>query len=108
MKKIALLMDGWKRYLTFAWPAGILQRIHETKEEAALYIFSSSGNWSRDEKYNEGEYNIFRLPDLGEFDGIVLDLTNVQISSVIEEIVKRARDSGVPVISLGKELDDFY
>lgn len=108
MKKIALLMDGWKRYLTFAWPAGILQRIHETKEEAALYIFSSSGNWSRDEKYNEGEYNIFRLPDLGEFDGIVLDLTNVQISSVIEEVVKRARDSGVPVISLGKELDDFY
>lgn len=108
MRKIALLMDGWKRYLTFAWPAGILQRIRETGEEVALYIFSSSGNWSLDEKYNEGEYNIFRLPDLSEFDGIIVDLTNVEIYSVIEEVVKRTKESGVPVISIGKELDDFY
>ena len=22
MKKIALIMDGWKRFFTYAWPAG--------------------------------------------------------------------------------------
>lgn len=108
MRKIALLMDGWKRYFTFAWPAGILERIHETEEEVSLYIFDSSGNWSHDEKYNEGEYNIFRLPDLREFDGIVLDLTNVEVEPVIEETVGRAAQAGVPVISIGKELDAFY
>lgn len=108
MKKIALLMDGWKRYFTFAWPSGILQRIRETKEEVALYIFDSSGNWSKDEKYNEGEYNIFRLPNLREFDAIILDLTNIEIDSVIEEAVERAKQAGVPVISIGKELADFY
>lgn len=108
MKKIALLMDGWKRYLTFAWPAGILQQIHEAEEEAVLYIFSSSGNWSRDGKYNEGEYNIFCLPDLSEFDGIILDLTNVQMEAVIADVVERAKNSGAPVISIGKELEDFY
>lgn len=108
MRKIALLMDGWKRYFTFAWPAGILQRIQETGEEVNLYIFDSSGNWSHDEKYNEGEYNIFRLPNLREFDGIILDLTNVEIESVIEEVVDRAKQAGVPVISIGKELADFY
>ena len=39
MKKIALIMDGWKRWFTFAWPAGILQRIRQTGEEVSLYIF---------------------------------------------------------------------
>lgn len=108
MRKIVLLMDGWKRYFTFAWPAGILERIHETEEEVSLYIFDSSGNWSHDKKYNEGEYNIFRLPDLREFDGIVLDLTNVEAEPVIKETVERAAQAGVPVISIGKELDAFY
>ena len=108
MKKIALLMDGWKRYFTFAWPAGLLQRFHETKEQVTLYIFNSSGNWSRDQKYNQGEYNIFQLPDLGEFDGIILDLNNVEISSVIRQAVTRAKESKVPVISIGSEREDFY
>lgn len=46
MKKIALIMDGWKCFFTYAWPAGILQRIRESSEEINLYIFNSSGDWS--------------------------------------------------------------
>ncbi|MCI9083414.1 MAG: GGDEF domain-containing protein [Lachnospiraceae bacterium] len=108
MRKIALLMDGWKRYFTFAWPAGLLERFHETDEKVNLYIFNSSGNWSRDEKYNEGEYNIYNLPDFKEFDGIILDLNNVEVYAVAERTVARAKQSGVPVISIGSEREDFY
>ena len=54
MRKIALIMDGWKRWFTFAWPAGILRRIRQTGEEVSLYIFNSSGGWSCDEEYNTG------------------------------------------------------
>ena len=63
MRKIALIMDEWKRCFTYAWPSGILQRVHEIGEEVNLYIFSSSGNWSWDREYNIGEYNIYNLPD---------------------------------------------
>ncbi len=63
MKKIALIMDGWKRFFTYAWPAGILQRIKETGEDVNLYIFNSSGDWSLDDDYNIGEYNIYFLPN---------------------------------------------
>lgn len=86
MKKIALIMDGWKRWFTFAWPAGILQRIRQTGEEVSLYIFNSSGGWSCDEEYNTGEYNIYRLPDLREFDGIILDLNNIGYPEVWEDV----------------------
>ena len=77
MRKIALITEGWKRFFTYAIPAGILQRIEESKEDVNLYIFNSSGNWSMDAAYNVGEYNIHRLPNLSEFDGIILDLNNI-------------------------------
>ena len=51
MRKVALITDGWRRLFTYAWPAGILQRIRETGEDVNLYIFNSTGNWSRDAGY---------------------------------------------------------
>lgn len=108
MKKIAIIMDGWKQYFTYAWPAGILQRIHETKEEVNLYIFTSSGNWSKDADYTVGEYNIYRLPRLEDFDGIILDLNNIICEDVQQEIVEKVRASKVPAISIGREVEGFY
>lgn len=108
MKKIALLMDSWKRSFTYAWPAGILRRIKEKDEDINLYIFNSSGNWSYDEAYNIGEYNIFHLPDLKEFDGIILDLNNIRLNNVLEYIINAAKETGKPVISIANEIDDFY
>lgn len=108
MKKVALIMDGWKCFMTYAWPKGILQRIKETDEEVNLYTFNSSGNWSRDEDYNVGEYNIFRLPDLKEFDGIILDLNNVHSREATGYIIEAARRSGKPTISIANEIEDFY
>ncbi|MBO5371255.1 MAG: GGDEF domain-containing protein [Lachnospiraceae bacterium] len=108
MKKIALIMEGWKHFFTFAWPAGILQRIQETNEEVNLYIFNSSGSWNPDKDYNMGEYNIFRLPDLNDFDGIILDLNNVRYKEIRDYVVKAAKATGKPVISIASELEDFY
>ena len=108
MRKIALITDGWKRFFIYAWPAGILQRIQETKEEINLYIFNSFGNWSRDQKYNSGEYNIFNLPDFKDFDGIILDLNNISSEKVQAEVVYKAKHSGKPVVSLANEMEDFY
>ena len=101
-------MESWKRYFTFAWPAGILQRLRETNEDANLYIFNSSDGWSRDEDYKAGEYNIFRLPDFKDFDGIILDLNNIHNQSVCEEMIEKAKNSGTPVISIANEIEDFY
>lgn len=108
MKKVALFMDGWKRFFTYAWPAGILQRIRETNEDVSLYIFNSSGDWSRDADYNVGEYNIYHLPDMQDFDGIIVDLNNIRYPEVCEYIVEAAKKTGKPVISVANEIEDFY
>ena len=108
MKKIALIMDGWKRYLTFAWPAGILRRIKKTEEKINLYIFNSSGGWSGDKDYDAGEYNIYNLPDLKQFDGIIVDLNNISSQKVIDNVIRLVKESGAPAISIGNKIDGFY
>ena len=108
MKKIALFMDGWKQYFTYAWPSGILQRIDETNEEVNLYIFNSSGNWSKDMDYNAGEYNIYRLPNLDDFDGIILDLNNIISSDIQREVIDKVSQTGKPIISIGRYIEGFY
>lgn len=108
MKKVALIMESWMRYFTYAWPSGILQRIKEANLGVNLYIFNSSGNWSDDELYNQGEYNIFNLPNLQDFDGIVLDLNNIVDLNVRDALVSRVLKSGVPAVVIGNHFDGLH
>ena len=108
MKKIALIMDGWMRYFTFAWPSGILARIKELNLDANLYIFNSNGNWSGDDEYNRGEYNIFNLPNLNDFDGIILDINNIKLDGIRENIIEKVKATNLPTIAIGNEFENFY
>lgn len=108
MKKIALITDGWKRYVTYAWVQGYRRYASQYHLDTDLYVFQSFGNFNTDEGYNSDEYNITRLPDLRTFDGIILDLSNVSDASLKESFLARVRESGVPAISLLEDLPGLY
>ena len=108
MKKIALISDGWKRLITYAWVQGIMDKIHEMNRDVALYQYNCYGNWSKDELHNKGEYNIYNLPDLSKFDGIVLDCSNIVDREQFDYVIKLLRASGVPVVSIGYNIEGFY
>lgn len=108
MKKIALITDGWKRYVTYAWVQGYRRYASQYHLDTDLYVFQSFGNFNTDEGYNSGEYNITRLPALRTFDGIILDLSNVSDASLKESFLARVRESGVPAISLLEDLPGLY
>ena len=108
MKKIALITDGWKRYVTYAWVQGYRRYASQYHLDTDLYVFQSFGNFNTDEGYNSGEYNITRLPDLRTFDGIILDLSNVSDASLKESFLARVREPGVPAISLLEDLPGLY
>ena len=105
MKKIALITDGWQRYVTAAWIIGYRRYLEDSHLDASLYVFHSFGNFSKDEKYNQGEYNIYNLPRLEDFDGIILDLATVTDRQIVQRIVAKVKASGVPAISLLEELN---
>ena len=105
MKKIALISDGWRRLITYEWVNGIMKRIRELNLDAVLYQYNSYGNWSKDAMYNVGEYNIYNLPDLSSFDGIILDCSNIKEDKIRESIIQRLRESKVPVVTIDYDVD---
>lgn len=108
MKKVAILVDGWNKYVNYAWVKGCQEYIRENGLDVNLYVFHSFGNFSKDEKYNFGEYNIYNLPDLTSFDGIILELTNVNDPALKEQVIERVRESKIPAVSMVEHIPGIY
>lgn len=108
MRKIAIIADGWRKFINYAWIRGCKDYIGEHDLDVTIHVFNSFGNFSMDEKYNAGEYNIFHLPEFREYDGIILELTNVADQEVKEDLISRVKESGVPAVSLMEEIPGLY
>lgn len=108
MRKVALFSDGWKRLITYAWVDGMMKFISESDDDICLYQYNCHGNWSHDEMHNHGEYNIYTLPDLSTFDGIIMDCTNISDKNVFNKLVDMIRKSNKPVVSIGNHIEGFY
>ena len=108
MKKIALIADGWKRFVTYSWVDGIIKQAESLGMDICLYYFSSNGNWSHDKKFNDGEYMIYSLPELDEFDGIIFDCSNMVDREQIESIVGKLEQTRTPVVSIAYDTECFY
>ena len=100
MKRIALIADGWKRWMLYAFPYGLLECIRDKGVDVSVDHYNCFGNWNEDRDYNAGEYAVFNSIDLSLYDGIVTELSNVKDAKTFESIVHPLRDSGLPVINL--------
>lgn len=98
MKKIALLTDGWRKFIVYAWAEGIMRKIRKENLDMVLFQFNCFGNWSSDRENNQGEYNIFNLPDLTSYDGIIIDANNITDYEVLQNLIRMVRESGMPVL----------
>ncbi|MCR4807794.1 MAG: GGDEF domain-containing protein [Lachnospiraceae bacterium] len=115
MKKIIYILDDGKRAFTYERLAGFIDAINNTEEPISLYIFRSAGFSGYEPMHNHGEYNIYRLPDLNDFDGIFLDISNVNKTNEnlygargAAYITRAAAASCKPVVSIANRIADFY
>lgn len=106
-RKIAIIADGWRRHITYVWIRGCRNYIKEHELDIEISVFHSFGNFSRDEKFNAGEYNIIHLPDLSQFDGIILEVTNMLNQKKRQQIIRIIQESGVPAVSLLEKNSGF-
>lgn len=108
MKKVAIFADGWRKFFNYAWVDGCHRYITEHALDVDLYVFNSFGNFSQDKKYNMGEYNIFHLPDLSEFDGAIIDVTNIHEAETRDMLVQKIKNANIPAVSLVEEMPEMY
>ena len=92
MRKVALITDV----------GNVCSRMHGRRNSAEIrgdrggcqsVHFNSTGNWSRDAGYNRAEYNIYNLPELSDFDGIILELNNISSPAVLADVISNAKQS---------------
>ena len=108
MKKVAIFSDGWRKFFNYAWVDGCHRYVTEHGLDVDLYVFNSFGNFSQDEKFNMGEYNIFHLPDLTEFDGVIIDVTNIREAEIRDMLVQKINAANIPAVSLVEEMPGMY
>ena len=106
MKRIALLSDGWKRWMLYAWDYGLLECIRDNSADVSIDHYNCFGNWNDDKDYNAGEYAVFDSIDYSLYDGIVTDLSNIRDTETFRSIIGHLRESGLPVINLCAPRED--
>lgn len=70
-------------------------------EGTNVYIFTCDGwNYESRFKYENGEYNIYQLPDFTQYDGVIISPDTIHDPNIIEELNDKIKKAGVPCVSL--------
>lgn len=114
MKKVLYVVNDCMRKFTYERISGLQQACRMSDEPVNLYVVRSDGYSEFAPEHNRGEYNIFRLPDYGEFDGILLDINSIldadseSYARGVLYAVEAATRSGKPVISMANDMEQFH
>lgn len=107
-KKIAVFSTVWNADYLYAFLSGL--RRGAAERNADLYLFNTYGDSDKEyDLFCRGEYNIFFLPDLNEFDGALIDSNNVGTIYWENALKAKIRENGIPCIGVEREmgLDHF-
>lgn len=105
-KKIALFSCGWAFDLLHDYSKGVMRRMQGV--DADLYLFVCYPAYVDDETFKIGELNIFNLPNIEDFDGVLVLGNAIDHVGVYESIIERCHEANVPVVSTGRKDDRAY
>lgn len=98
-KKIAVFTAVWNADYLSPFLQGLKQGAEERNLD--LYIFNSYGDSDREyEAFTSGEYNIFFLPDLKEFDGVLIAANNVGVEPWLDRLKQEVDRLGIPCVGV--------
>ncbi len=110
MKKILFILNDCMRRFSYERTASLYEAVRAMDEPASLYVIRTDGHSAFAPEHNRGEYNIFRLPDYSDYDGIILDVNSIfsassdSYSAGVLYAVRAALASGRPVVSMANEI----
>lgn len=102
-KKIAVLGNGW-------YNKGLMDIYRGMKKYAEsrgidLYFFLTYSQFRETKEYNNGEFNIHRLPNFKDFDGVVFVPGSISSMQEVERVRKQLVSDHIPAVSVGMELE---
>ena len=103
--KIAVYGNGWNLEALQHALAGI--RKYASLADFDVYVFLSYASYSVYSSINQGQLNIYELCDITSFDGIIVFSTLLNSPSTAVDLCHRAKELGIPVVSVGMEIEDI-
>ncbi|MCR5616218.1 MAG: diguanylate cyclase [Saccharofermentans sp.] len=102
-KKIAVFANGYGLDSLKALIRGF--RSADADNEYDIFVFFSYASYDEFEEFNRGELNIYDLPDLKDYDALIVLSNSLNSIETGITLVKRAVEAGVPVFSVGIEVE---
>lgn len=98
-KKIAVFTTGWGSEILSQFLTGMRQEL--CGEKADIFLFLCYATYSDSPAARQGELNIFNLPDLHDFDGVVIFGSSLDYKDRVDQIIERSKEAGIPVVLQG-------
>lgn len=102
-KKIAVYANGFSMDSLREVLDGIKE--YAEKKDFDVFVFLSFASYSDEHGINQGELNIYKLGFIDEFDGAIVLSTHLNSPPAAVEICNRAKEKGVPVVSVGIQIE---
>ena len=101
-KRIAVFSSGWGDEYFREVVYGISEAAK--KENIDTFAFVNFSIRGLDNLLNECEYNLFTLPDLNDFDGVILMANSFNLQKEVVYLEGKIKEIGLPSISLEYEM----
>lgn len=104
-QKIAIFANGWGCEFLREVVTGVMEVA--TEKNFDMFSFVNFSTTAGDKKQNHGEINVFKLPDLSEFAGVIILTNSFNTEEELAYLQKHIKEVGIPAVSLGGELNDM-
>ncbi len=102
-KKIAVYANGWNGDALFQAMKGI--REYAKLKDFDIFVFLSFASYSDYYTLSQGELNIYDLSRMEDYDGAIVLSTMLNSNETAVKLCERAKEKGVPVVSIGMEME---
>lgn len=104
--RIAVLLSGINEEYQRQILSGIMEFAKRVYYD--VYIFTSFGEGVHAHNHDLGEINIFNLPDLSSFDGVILLSNTIQMHVYIKDFFDSIHGLKIPVVDIDNQIPNGY
>lgn len=104
-KKVAVFSTSWNDAYLYKYLVGVWKTAKENNID--VYVFNTYGDADLYGDFNKCEYNIFNLPELEDFDGVLVMSNNVGSAPWLEKLRQRIVSLNIPCVAVEQKLEDI-
>lgn len=104
-RRIAVFAGGWGGEYFREVVTGVVEAAKEDNTDVFAFVnFSVHADTITP---NIGEFNIFTLPDLKDFDGVILMANSFNMLEEVEYLTNKVKKAGIPAVSIEYDIEGF-